>query len=115
MAARDCSASVPTVTSRATPAARAASMTSTSTPSYGTWQWLSVHMPRIGESGLLAGEERVPLLDGEPARILTPRGGRLQLLLGRRARETDATPQLVAGVRHGWAGQDGDDAQNLQR
>ena len=43
-AAADCAASVPTVMSRVTPAWRASAMTSTLTPSYGTWQWLSVHI-----------------------------------------------------------------------
>ncbi len=108
MAWRECSASVPTVTMRLTPAARASATVAAASVPAGRWQWLSVQRrPAIGSvGGRDAGEERVALLDREAPRVAAPGGRPRQPLVGRRAVQADAPPHLGAGAGHGrrWPG-----------
>src|SRR5437764_14049069 len=91
---RDSSASVPMVMTRSTSSARASSTASTPMPSYWTWQCESAHAIAARTSGLLAREERLALLDGQPARVPAPTGRLRQALVGGRSREADAPPDL---------------------
>src|SRR5438270_2468837 len=113
-ALRDSSASVPMVMTRSTPSARASSTASMPTPSYWTWQWESAHAMTAEASALLAGEERLPLLDRHSARVAAPTGGVGQALLARRPLEADAAPDFGRRRRHGRPGQHGHDAQGLE-
>src|SRR5437773_6076342 len=92
MAFLDSSASVPIVTIRVTPWARASSTATRPTPSYWTWQCESAQ--GTGRLSLLAREQRGPLLDGQTAGIATPPGGGRQALFGHRAGQAQAPPQL---------------------
>src|SRR5688572_26464893 len=63
MAAADWAASVPTLTKRPTPAARAAARwpSTSSSPGYGRWQWEPAHMAQHGPSEVEGGPlERLP-------------------------------------------------------
>src|SRR5579875_887144 len=84
-AAFDCSASVPTVTSRATPAALASSTACGPNPFQGRWQWLSHHM---------SWEKRAAPLHRQAAGVTAPTGCTRQAGLGHGLAQPDPPPDL---------------------